>query len=100
MKVCSSYNMAIRLRLTKLECALWRDFESKVLGVAPSVAAEPSPRIRRKASLMLLATRITNLLHVKIGRARLQRLVAAYDGRSTALVTARQDLFGDIDRWK
>ena len=95
-KVCASYNMAIALRLSKTECALWRDFESKVLGVTPSVAAEPSPRIRRKASLMLLATRITNLLHVKIGRARLQRIVTAYDGRSTALVTARQDLFGDL----
>ena len=95
LKKCFSYNPVISLKLSQEECSLWRDFELKILDLPPSTAVVPSLRLRMLASVALLCARMATLFGIKIGQARLQRTIAAYDGRSTALVTARQDLFCD-----
>ena len=95
-----SYLPVISLKLSKKENALWHDFETKILGVSPSIAAVPSLRLRVLASAMVFCERMANLFGIKIGQARMQRIIAAYDGHSTSLATARQELFGDIERWR
>jgi lipopolysaccharide biosynthesis glycosyltransferase len=79
---------------------LWRDFETRVLDLPPLPRVKFDMRSRLLAMLFLFGARIANLLGYKVGHARLQRFVADCDHRTSALVTARQDLFGDIERWR
>ena len=97
---CQNYCHALFLRLTRDECALWRDFETRILGLPPSVSTSPTLKQSLLAMSALVGARFANALGVKIGRATLQECVAEYDCHSSALENARQDLFGDIDRWK
>ena len=97
---CQNYCHALFLRLTRDECALWRDFETRILGLPPSVSTNPTLKQRLLAMSALVGARFANVLGVKIGRATLQECVAEYDCHSSALENVRQDLFGDIDRWK
>ena len=99
-KECPSFNVALSLKLAKWENALWHDFESKILGVTPSNVVVPTLKHRLLAEAAYWCAHVTNALGIKIGRARLQRFVADYDGRTSALATARQELFGDIERWR
>ena len=81
------------LRLSREECAIWRDFETRILGLSPSRPGKATRRQELAATFLLAGARLANLLKLKIGHTRLQRYVAAYDGRSDALATARQDVF-------
>ena len=80
------------LRLSREECSIWRDFETRILGVSPSSAGASTLRQNVLATALLLGARLTNLLGIKIGHAQLQRYVAAYDGGSSALAAVRRDL--------
>ena len=88
------------LRLSRCVFKLWWNFEKRVLGFRPVVRVTPALRLRILSEVAIFAARLTNLFGIRIGHARVQRFVAAYSGRSTSLATARQALFGDIDRWK
>ena len=93
---CKNVYDALCLDRTRQETSLWRSFESRVLGLEPSVAERPSVCRRTLAWGVLSACRMANRLGVAIpGRACLQELVASYDGNSQALVRAKEELLND-----
>lgn len=88
---CKNAYDALCLGRTKEESAIWRDFETRVLGIEPSVPESPSAGQKALAGVVLAVCRLANRLGVAIpGRACLQSLVAAYDGRSSAIDEARR----------
>lgn len=84
---------ALCLSLSKKECSLWREFETRMLGLAPSVSTMPSLWRCLVAKIAIAAARVANCFGIKIGRY--QTCVAAYDGHSTALARVEQELFGE-----
>lgn len=93
---CKNVYDALCLDRTRIESDLWWSFESRVLGLEPSVAESPSACRRTLAWGVLSACRLANRLGVAIpGRTCLQELVASYDGNSQALVRAKEELLKD-----
>lgn len=93
---CKNVYDALCLACTQEEVGLWRDFESRVLGLPPSVSERPPFAYHLAAQAIRATCRLANRLGVAIpGRASLQELVSAYDGKSQALVCAREELLGD-----
>lgn len=101
---CKNVYDALCWGRTREESSLWRAFETKILGLDPSVAETPSAGRRALAWGVLSVCRLANRLNVAIpGRACLQELVAAYDGRSPALAHAKEELltcFADRGAWQ
>ena len=87
---------ALSLSLSKEECLLWRDFESCILGLSPSVATYPSMGHRVLAFGALIAARVANRFGVGIGFGGLQRCVAEYDCHTSALGEARREIFENM----
>lgn len=93
---CRNVYDALCLDRTRQESDLWRAFETKVLGISPSVPENPSACRRTLAWGVQAVCRLANRLGVAIpGRASLQELVAAYDGHSQALARAKEVLLND-----
>lgn len=93
---CESHNCAMALRRSGEECALWRDFETHVLGLSPSFAVRPPRKLRLFDRAATAVARTASLLGVRIGHGSFQDAVAAFDGRTSALSQARRALFGEI----
>ena len=71
---------AMCVSLSREACAIWHDFESRVLGLPPSAAAKPTRFQSLYGKILLWVSRLMNHLSLPIPRHRtLQELVAAYD---------------------
>ena len=99
---CSTTREVLSLRFQRTQPSPWRVFETHILNLPP-LDPKPTPRLFWRTMLLLFFVRLANLLGIKIGHGRLGRLqqfVATYAGRVPAFEKARQNLIGDIDRWK
>ena len=94
-ETCRTWNAAAWMAITKEECAIWLDFETRILGLSLPGPAKPALRLRFVVSGVLLMERFATRLGIRVGQGRLQSLVAAHDRTTPALANARREVFGD-----
>jgi lipopolysaccharide biosynthesis glycosyltransferase len=92
---CESPNVVLGLRQSGEECALWRDFETRILNLPPSAAVRPSLKLRLIERTSAICARTASLLGIRIGHGSFQDALAAFGHHTSALARARQELFGD-----
>jgi len=94
-ETCRIYQHVTWLAIAKEECAIWLDFETRILGLSLPGPTKPALRLRLVAAGVLLMMRLATRLGSQVGHGGFQSLVAAHDKKTSALATARREVFGD-----
>lgn len=94
-ETCRIYKHVAWLAIAKEECAIWLDFETRILGASLPGPATPDWRLRLRAAGVLLLERVATRLGLQVGHGGFQSLVAAHDRNTPALANARREVFGE-----
>ena len=94
-ETCRTWHNVAWLATAKEECAIWLDFETRILGLSLPGATKLALSMRLLAIGVLLMMRLATRLGVKVGHGSFQAMLAMHDKNTPAVENAHREVFGD-----